>query len=143
MKLTYEDLTARYEELTAFVRCECVMATELVGGQPADEGGVRQFVTHHLKLTGDEAEKAVHRIMHEEVESVRPPEGEIPEGRIYGLRAVRRTELGPYIGDWMVGRNKMVDWRAAVRTWERNGNHKEKCPHGLTERCWKCASGDF
>ena len=21
---------------------------------------------------------------------------------------------------WMVGRNKMKDWRAAVRTWERN-----------------------
>ena len=30
---------------------------------------------------------------------------------------------------WMVGRNKMVDWQAAVRTWERkNGNFKGK--HG-------------
>ena len=28
---------------------------------------------------------------------------------------------------WMVGRTKMVDWKAAVRTWERsdsNGKHK-------------------
>lgn len=26
---------------------------------------------------------------------------------------------------WMVGRNKMKDWRAAVRTWERNQNSKK------------------
>ena len=27
---------------------------------------------------------------------------------------------------WMVGRNKMKDWKAAVRTWERNGFEKDK-----------------
>ena len=25
--------------------------------------------------------------------------------------------------NWFVGRNKMVDWKAAVRTWERRDNH--------------------
>jgi len=102
LKVTFEDLEQRYEELTASIHCECVLATEMVGGQPAGEEGVRQFVAHHLKLTGDEAEKAVKRILHEELESVTPPEGEIPEGRVYGLRSLRRTEHGPYLGDWMI-----------------------------------------
>lgn len=25
---------------------------------------------------------------------------------------------------WMVGKNKMKDWKAAVRTWEKNGSHQ-------------------
>jgi hypothetical protein len=75
----------------------------MVGGQPAGEQGVRQFVTHHLKITDEkEAEAAVKRILHEEVENVTPTEGELPEGRVYGIRALRRTQHGPYIGDWMV-----------------------------------------
>lgn len=103
MKLTFEDLNERYEELTAFARCECVLATEMVGGQPADERGIRQFVTHHLGITdAKEAEAAIKRILHEEVANTTPPEGELPEGKVYGLRALRRTEHGPYIGDWMI-----------------------------------------
>lgn len=27
---------------------------------------------------------------------------------------------------WMIGRNKMKDWKAAIRTWERNESHKPK-----------------
>ena len=27
---------------------------------------------------------------------------------------------------WMVGKNKMKDWKAAVRTWERNRNNSKK-----------------
>lgn len=27
---------------------------------------------------------------------------------------------------WMVGRNKMKDWKASVRTWERNNNQNQK-----------------
>lgn len=103
MKLTFDDLNNRYEELSSFVRCDCVLATELVGGQPADEDGVRQFVTHHLKIADPiEAENAVKRILHEEVQNVTPSEGEIPEGKVYGLRAVRRSQYGPYLGDWMI-----------------------------------------
>ena len=29
---------------------------------------------------------------------------------------------------WMVGKNKMKDWKAAVRTWERNGNNQPSKP---------------
>lgn len=27
---------------------------------------------------------------------------------------------------WMIGKNKMKDWKAAVRTWEKNDNQKQK-----------------
>ena len=29
---------------------------------------------------------------------------------------------------WMVGKSKMVDWKAAVRTWERNSEHADPNP---------------
>jgi hypothetical protein len=103
LSLSYEDLNKRYEEYTSWLRCECAFATEMVGGQPATEEGVRQFVKYHLKLTDEkEAEAAVKRILHEEVENVTPPEGEIPEGKMYGLRAVRNTNGWPWLGDWMI-----------------------------------------
>ena len=36
---------------------------------------------------------------------------------------------------WMVGKNKMKDWKAAVRTWEqRDTTEKPKKDHGYTER---------
>ena len=28
---------------------------------------------------------------------------------------------------WMVGKNKMKDWRAAVRTWERESHGRNNC----------------
>jgi hypothetical protein len=81
-----------------------VFATELVGGQPAGESGVRAYVQHHLKLQGEEAEQAVARIQREEVGETDVPtvEGELQEKRVYGINALRRTELGPYLGCWML-----------------------------------------
>ena len=38
---------------------------------------------------------------------------------------------------WMVGKNKMKDWKAAVRSWERREGGKKKKPeklHNLTQR---------
>ena len=39
--------------------------------------------------------------------------------------------------NWMVGKNKMKDWKASVRTWERNSNNNQ----GLTStsKSWKGA----
>jgi hypothetical protein len=31
---------------------------------------------------------------------------------------------------WMIGKNKMKDWRAAVRTWEKNGMQHANGPKG-------------
>lgn len=40
---------------------------------------------------------------------------------------------------WMVGRNKMKDWQAAVRTWERDGAEPKPAPEKpLRERCQRC-----
>lgn len=101
--LNFDDLQHAYENKTAVIRAECVFATECVGGQPADEDGIRQFVVHHLGITDEvEREKAVKRIQTEELQDVRPEEGEVPEARMYGLRALRRTPSGPYLGDWML-----------------------------------------
>lgn len=33
---------------------------------------------------------------------------------------------------WMVGKTKMVDWKAAVRTWERSGNNGQSKPSNFT-----------
>lgn len=103
IRLAFDDLNQRYEQRTAVFRAECVFVTECVGGQPADEEGVRQFVSHHLGITDEkEREAAVRRILNEEVEDVAPVEGEIPEGKVYGVRALRRDNGKVYLGDWMV-----------------------------------------
>lgn len=101
---SYEDLAKRYEELTGVVKCHCVFATDLVGGQPAHEDGIEAYVKHHLKLEGPEAEEAVKRILREEVGETDVPaaEGELQEKKVYGVNALRRTPLGPFLGNWMV-----------------------------------------
>jgi hypothetical protein len=108
--LTFDDLNKKYEEFTSRIAVEAVFATEMVGGQPADEEGIRGYVQHHLKISDpEEFEKTVKRIKNEEVQDTRPPEGELPEGKLYGLRAIRRDERQwPYAGDWMM--------KAAIKT---------------------------
>lgn len=118
VRLAFEDLNKRYENRTAVVRCECIFATECVGGQPADEDGIRQFVQHHLKITDPtEAEAAVKRIMDEELEEVTPAEGELPEGKVYGVRALRRDKRGSKGDVAEVGR---------VRAWKYSLGDPEK-----------------
>jgi hypothetical protein len=41
---------------------------------------------------------------------------------------------------WMIGKNKMKSWKAAVRTWEQNNNNKTKDDKPLTTR-YKNAPG--
>lgn len=33
---------------------------------------------------------------------------------------------------WLIGKSPMRDWRAAVRTWERNAQGKGKAPPDIT-----------
>jgi hypothetical protein len=109
IRLGFDDLNERYEQRTAVFRAECVFATECVGGQPADEEGIRQFVIHHLGLTQpEEIEAAVRRIQDEELEEITPPEGEIKEEKVYGVRALRRDTFGVYLGDWMVNNSAIA-----------------------------------
>ncbi len=108
MRFTYEDLEKRYSEMTASVLCSCEAVTPLVGGVTASENGVRAFITHHLGITDPaEAQSTYERIMKEELgERPVPTEtGELQERLSYGINVIRRTEHGPYLGNWMIHAN--------------------------------------
>jgi hypothetical protein len=100
-----EDIRKRYENLTSSVIAHCQFTTELVGGQSAERAGIESWVKHHLKLSGEEAEKAVRRILDEEVGTRPVPseEGELDEKLTYGLNVIRWSDAGPWLGNWMVG----------------------------------------
>lgn len=99
-----KDLRTTFEAGTALATVNARLLNEYVGGQPADEKGLRAYVVHHLGLEGEEAEKAVKRILVEEVgeKDVTPEQGEIAEKQTYGLSVVRKDEFGPYVGDWQI-----------------------------------------
>jgi hypothetical protein len=104
--ITGSDVEERYASLTSCLTVEAELVTEMIGGQPGTEEGVKSFVKHHLKLEGAEAEKVVRNILSREVgqrKEITPPEGEIKEEvESYAVNVIRRTEFGPYIGDWML-----------------------------------------
>ena len=127
-----KDVERAYENLTSVAIIEFEFISPLVGGQPASRDGVEQFVIHHLGKTGedlweyrkddsgewimkrggknrvkflsDEGEAAVRRIREEEIrnEDVTPETGEVKERESYAVQVLRRSEHGPFIGDWQV-----------------------------------------
>src|SRR5262245_26020305 len=103
-KLTFEDFNQSYEDITTQVLVKAETATIVAGGQPARLPGIQAFVAHHLGLTGEDAELAVKRIMKEEIgeKPVPEAEGELQEKLTYGVNVIRRTEIGPYLGNWMI-----------------------------------------
>lgn len=108
MRFTYEDLAARYSDMTASVICHCEAVTPLVGGVTASDSGIRAFIAHHLGITDEaEAEKTFQRIKAEELgEKPVPSEtGELQEQLTYGINVIRRTAIGPYLGNWMIHAN--------------------------------------
>lgn len=100
---TAEDLKARYAGFTARVEAECTLETELVGGQPATDDGLRMFVKHHLGLKDEKAGEAFQRIKQSEIGKRELPEeaGELEEYEIGSYNCIRRDPLGPWLGDWM------------------------------------------
>jgi hypothetical protein len=102
---SFEELTKSYEGKTAVIRCECELATEIVGGVPASADGLRAFAKHHLGIVSEkELDEAVERMQKEEIgeRDVTPELGELSEKMKYGINVIRRDENGPWIGDWMV-----------------------------------------
>lgn len=50
--------------------------------------------------------------------------------RLRGNQVNAQTFLDFYVAKgWVVGKNKMVDWQAAVRTWEQRDRDNPKIPH--------------
>lgn len=103
--MTYNNkaLTDRYEQMTGVATAHAVFRTALVGGLSADEKGIRAYVAHHMKLTGQDAEDAVARIIKEELgeRDTTPETGELKEKMVYGVTVFRRDSNGPWLGDWM------------------------------------------
>lgn len=96
------DLNKLYEDDTTGFIVEARFVRETVGGQPAGEKGLRAFIAHHLKLEGEAAEQAYHRIKGDEGVDITPPLGEIKEQEVYSLNRIRSNDFGPWLGDWMV-----------------------------------------
>ncbi len=108
MRLTYEDLEKRYAEMTARVIVTCQAVTPIVGGVTASETGVRAFIRHHLGIAdATEAQEAYERILREEIgaRDIAPETGELKEQLTYGINVIRRTDVGPYLGNWMIHAN--------------------------------------
>lgn len=82
----------------------CRFVTPSVGGVPAKEADLKNYVKYHLGLEGEEAEASYQRISGTEIGTHSPDmaEGdEITEKETYGVNVYRRDENGPYLGAWM------------------------------------------
>lgn len=76
-----------------------------------------------------EKEKEIDNIIGDKPKRTRftPPSRE--EVQAYCLERKNNVDAERFIdhytsNGWMVGKNKMKDWKASVRTWERNGNNQ-------------------
>ena len=119
----------------------------LVGSENASAQRVRDFrnrkkvetlqcnkdVTQVKRVGNAEKEKEIE--IDKEKDKERKPENQIPptlemvtaycEERKNGIDAQLFIDFYEANG-WMVGKNKMKNWHAAVRTWEQKENHKEQ-----------------
>jgi hypothetical protein len=102
---TRDDLEQSYGDMTAGAIFDCTLERALVGGVRADEEGLIEFARAQLKLTDEEEIKAfVQRAQTEEYD-ITPDEGEVEEKKEMGLKVMRRTENGFFLGDWMIKAN--------------------------------------
>jgi hypothetical protein len=100
-----QQLRQRFDGICASATALCRLTREMCGGQPADKAGLEAFVRYQLKLAGEqEIAEAVERIQKEELgeRDVTPEGGEIKERMTYGVCALRKSQFGPWIGDWMI-----------------------------------------
>lgn len=106
---TGADLEKALEGLRGEALATCRMRMPIAGGQPATERGLAAFVEHHLKLAPDspQFEKAVRRIREEEIgeRDATPTNGEVNQVRVYAVKIIRRTELGPYVAAHQIHAN--------------------------------------
>lgn len=96
-------------------------------------GGIKQSLTNNIGLDNIEnniAEKIVEDKATKRKRFVPPSLEEVKaycRERQNGVDAARFIDYYTSNG-WLVGKNKMKDWKAAVRTWERNGYSGQKQP---------------
>lgn len=103
------------------------------GNQRAVKGQTERKATSIYKEKKEEEEyinNARARVRHGDGVSINrfiPPD--VPEVKAYCMERGNDVDPERFVNfyeskGWMVGKNKMKDWRAAVRNWERNGASK-------------------
>jgi hypothetical protein len=97
-------LQSKYQDMTGEATAFCKLRTTLVGGMPATETGIQAFIRHYLKLDGEDAAIALSRLTKQEIgkRDIAPPEAELLELSDYNICVIRRSEFGPWLGDWMI-----------------------------------------
>lgn len=99
-------LNEKYNEITRRARAYCVSTREIVGGMSADKAGIEAFVEHQMHIAPGSSEftDAVKRILSDELgeHDTTRETGELDEKLTYGICVLRRSEIGPWLGDWMI-----------------------------------------
>lgn len=107
------------------------------------EGKIRVTIPNLLKYRDEYTRKSGHS------QEVIPPKKEnkkdkkVNQGRLFappsleevkGYCSERKNDVDPekwlnhyQAKNWMIGKNKMKDWQAAVRTWEKTTKEKAEC----------------
>lgn len=109
------------------------MKGQTEGNQRAVKGQTERKATSIYKEEKEEEEyinSARARVRHGDGVSINrfiPPD--VPEVKAYCMERGNDVDPERFVNfyeakGWMVGKNKMKDWRAAVRNWERNGASK-------------------
>lgn len=103
MIYTTDQLNKLYDGITGRAIAHCRFTRNMIGGMPADEKGIRTFLTVQAKIPEGEAlDQAVKRVMGEEVLTSQPGD-ELNEVETYGVKVVRKDADGrPWLGDWML-----------------------------------------
>ena len=112
-----------------------------VAPSQSDTGTVTNLPCHSHKVTVDNKEHRLHiddtKITHLSTRHFVPPTIE----EVIAYCKERGSDVDPqrwhayYTSNgWKVGRNRMVDWKAAVRTWEKNGGYSGKSGETYQER---------
>lgn len=122
--------------------------TKLIGSETAGASRVRKYREKQklLQCNADETkcnteielEKEKEKEINKNNKSDKPKSTRfIPPSReevqAYCLERKNKVDAERFIdyytsNGWMVGKNKMKDWKAAVRTWEKNGNNQPNKP---------------
>ena len=94
------------------------------GGKQSLPGGSKQSLPHNIDINNIEDNIIDIR----KNKFSKPSIDEIKEYCLERNNQINAEQFYDYYESkgWMIGKNKMKDWKAAIRTWERNGFSKEE-----------------
>lgn len=109
------------------------MQTTQQGNQPTTQQGNQQLTIDNKEIENDNIKEKENKEKEKHSRFSKPSVEDVAaycEERKNGIDAQSFIDYYDSVG-WMVGPNKhMKDWKASVRTWERNGKNKTKTYKG-------------